>query len=162
MAWIDVVTDLESRTDVLRKRRYGVIVAEHGQLSQIILRPWPKVVSLAEVLFWGHRFHDQRPGDRCWLYYNQPLRHGNFLALKYVLSSRDATLQTFRCCLTVLDEIARIKHTDALVCEASNVRISDRLLQRWGWEAHVPSSRRRHFIKRFYGSYPFTRCAVRS
>ena len=33
-------------------------------------------------------------------------------------------------------------------------RISSRLAQRWGWEAHKPSRWRRHFIKRFYGSYP--------
>ena len=54
----------------------------------------------------------------------------------------------------MLDEIARIKGTDAIVAELSNLRISDRLARRWGWEPHVPSSRRRHYIKRFYGSYP--------
>jgi hypothetical protein len=57
----------------------------------------------------------------------------------------------------VLDEIARIKQTDAIVCDVRNARISDRLLRRWGWESHVPQSRRRHFIKRFYGEYPDTR-----
>jgi hypothetical protein len=53
-----------------------------------------------------------------------------------------------------LDEIARIKGIDALVCEAWNLRLSDRLLRRCGWERHVLHSRRRHFIKRFYGRYP--------
>ena len=56
--------------------------------------------------------------------------------------------------MRVLDEIARIKRTDAVVSEAFNWRISGRLAERWGWERHKPSRWRRHFIKRFYGSYP--------
>jgi hypothetical protein len=38
--------------------------------------------------------------------------------------------------------------------DVSNLRISDRLLRRWGWEAHCPSRWHRHFIKRYYGTYP--------
>ncbi len=95
-----------------------------------------------------------RQGDYCWLYYNQPCRHRRFLALKYIVSSRAATFRTVRSSLAILDEIARLKSTDAIVAEVRNLRISDRLLRRWGWESHVPTSRRRHFIKRFYGTYP--------
>ena len=78
----------------------------------------------------------------------------NYLALKYVVSHRETTLASFRGALRVLDEIARLKGVDALVCEASNPRISARLLRRWGWERHLPRSRRRHYIKRFYGQFP--------
>ena len=56
--------------------------------------------------------------------------------------------------VTVLDQIAEIKHSDALLCEAFNQRISDRFLARMGWERHMESSSKRHFIKRFYGKYP--------
>ena len=70
------------------------------------------------------------------------------------MSSRAATFRTVRSSLVILDEIARLKSTDAIVAEVRNLRISDRLLRRWGWESHVPTSRRRHFIKRFYGTYP--------
>ena len=56
--------------------------------------------------------------------------------------------------LVILDEIARLKGTDAIVAEVRNLRISERLLRRWGWESHMPTSRRRHYIKRFYGTYP--------
>jgi len=162
MALFEVVVDLQAQAVVLRKRRYGVIVADQGQLVKIVLRPWPKLISVAEILLWGDRYHEQKQDNRCWLYYNQPFRHSSFLALKYVISGRGATLRTLRRCLTVLDEVARIKNTDAIVCEASNVRISDRLLRRWGWEPHVPSSRRRHFIKRFYGIYPTSPTAAES
>jgi hypothetical protein len=53
----------------------------------------------------------------------------------------------------MLDEIARIKGAHAIVCHVTNGRISDRLLRRWGWEAHCLNWKGRHFIKRFYGRY---------
>jgi hypothetical protein len=148
------VYDLQDGADQLRQRAYGVIFMEDGRLREIRLRPWPKIISVAEISLWGRGFHQRATGNRCWLYYNQPRRHRNFLALKYILSSRHASFTTFRGSLIVLDEIARIKRIDAIVCEVRNLRISDRLLQRWGWQSHVPHSRRRHFIKRFYGTYP--------
>ncbi len=148
------VDDLLGQADTLRRRPYGVICVENGRFKEIIVRPWPKLISVAEISLFGNRFHDRSTGNRCWLYYNQPRRLRNFLTLKYVVSSHQASYATFRRAMIVLDAVARIKQSDAIVCEASNLRISDRLAQRWGWEPHVPSSRRRHFIKRFYGSYP--------
>ena len=87
-------------------------------------------------------------------YYNQPRRHSNYLSVAFVLSHRDGTLATFRRALTVLDEVARLKRTDAILCDAWNWRISDRLAARWGWEPHKPQRWHRNFIKRFYGVYP--------
>jgi hypothetical protein len=140
--------------ELLRRAPYGVIEIADGELARVVLRPWPKLVSLPEVWWLGGRYHDKAVGDRCRLYYNQPRSCPNFLALKYVVSSREGTYASFRKALQVLDEIARLKRTDAIVCEAYNLRLSDRLAARWGWERHFPSSRRRHFIKRFYGRYP--------
>jgi hypothetical protein len=54
----------------------------------------------------------------------------------------------------VLDEIARIKRSDAILAHVSNPQISDRLMWRWGWERHLVQSSKRQFIKRFYGVYP--------
>jgi len=44
----------------------------------------------------------------------------------------------------VLDEIARIKGADALLCEVANFRISDRLMTRWGWTPHQVHRLRHH------------------
>jgi hypothetical protein len=154
MALFETVHDLRRQADILRRRPYGVIVVENSCLRAIHLRPWPKIFSSPDLLGVGRGFDRRSTGDRCWLYYNQPRRLRNFLALKFVVSSRAATFGTFRSTLIVLDEIARIKGTDAIVAEVRSARISDRLLRRWGWESHLPSSRRRHFIKRFYGTYP--------
>jgi hypothetical protein len=88
------------------------------------------------------------------LYYNQPWAFPNFLALKYLVSTRQATLATVDSALAALDEIARLKGIDALLCDVANCRISDRLMARAGWEPHKPQRWHRNFIKRFYGVYP--------
>lgn len=154
VAWIETITDLTAATDTIRRRRYGVIETVDGEFARLRFRPWPKLAAMADVA-WLLNWH-RRPGtgNRCWLYFNQPLGHRNFLALKYVVSTRDCTLATFRKSLTVLDRISQIKGTDALLTDAANWRISERLLARWGWEPHCPSRWHRNYIKRFYGVYP--------
>ena len=56
--------------------------------------------------------------------------------------------------MLVLDQIARLKRTDALLCDIAGSRISDRLMSRFGWEPHKPQRWHRNYIKRFYGQYP--------
>ena len=152
-AWFETVADLEAGAKVLRDRRYGVIHAENRHFQRVCLRPFPKLVLLPAILLgmWRHRFHW---ADRCLLFYNQPRRHPGYLAVVYLVSGKGASLGTVRCALDVMDEIARLKRTDALVCDAMNWRISPRVLGRFGWEPHCPSRWHRHYIKRFYGSYP--------
>lgn len=154
MSLFETVTDLQAGEDVLRRRRYGVIEVRDSRLAGVHLRVLPKIISLPEAVWLGRWNHDRLHGDRCWLYYNQPLGHSNFLALKYVVSASDCTFASLRAAMTVLEEIARIKRTDAALCDVTNRRISDRLLAREGWERHCLKSFRRHYIKRFYGEYP--------
>lgn len=148
------VRDPQEEVETLRSRRYGVIMMREGRLQAIQLRPLPKWISRAELVPLPWRYHARGPHDACWLYYNQPLRFPNFLALKYVVSTACTRLATFHNALHVLDGIARIKRSDALLCDVSNGRISDRLLSRWGWQPHKPQRWHRNYIKRFYGHYP--------
>ena len=148
------VTDLKSQAEVLRHRHYGVIEARDGRFSHVVLRPFPKFASVPEVFLFGQWYHNLMPGDCCRLYYNQPTRFPNFLAVKSILSARDTRLATVRRALDVLDEIARIKRSDALLCDAANWRLSTAIMGRWGWQRHCPSRWHRYFIRRFYGVYP--------
>ena len=150
----ETVTDLSSGADVLRRRAYGVIEAVEGRFRRIRLRPLPKLASVPEILLVGGTIHRHRCGDRCLVYYNQPRRFRNFLAVKYVVSGRGTKLGTVCRALEVLDEVARLKGTDALLCDVANRRLSSAVLARWGWEPHCPSRWHRHYIKRFYGSHP--------
>ena len=143
----------EGRTHLVRGK-YGVIEANAGRLHSIELRPLPKLVSWPEVWPVRLKFHASGPTDRCRLYYNQPRGMPNFLALKYIISTGGTSYATFRAALAALDAVAAIKRTDAIVCDAANVRLSDRLMERWGWEPHKPQRWHRNFIRRFYGEYP--------
>jgi hypothetical protein len=148
------VTDLHAGADTLRRRRYGVIEVADGRFRHVRLRPWPKIASGPELLLLGLPQHRWCGGDRIRLYYNQPRRFPNFLALRYAVSSRQTSFASLRRALDVLDEIARLKHSDALLCDAGNWRLSPRMMARCGWVPHCPSRWHRHFIKRFYGAYP--------
>jgi hypothetical protein len=149
----ETVTDLQSGEEALCWRRYGVIEVRNGRLVAVQLRPWPKLISIVSVL-WGQWYHNHVPGDRVLLYYNQPLLYPNFLAVKFALSARNTSWASARRALEVLDDIAQMKRSDALLCDAANFRLSPRLLAREGWQPHAASRWHRNYIKRFYGSYP--------
>ncbi|NQT13708.1 MAG: hypothetical protein HQ582_13225 [Planctomycetes bacterium] len=153
-AWFETVTDLRRDAEVLRRRSYGLIEAVEGRFRRVLLRPFPKLISLPEVSLFGRWRHGSRPGDRCRLYYDQPRRFRNFLTVKYLVSSRGTTRATLHRVLDVLDEIARIKGTDAILCTLVNGRISEQVMHRYGWGRHCPSRWYRHYIKRLYGDYP--------
>jgi hypothetical protein len=67
---------------------------------------------------------------------------------------------TFRAAIATLDAVAAEKSIDALVCDALNHRLTDRMLARQGWEKHKPQRWHRNFIKRFYGEYPAIKLPV--
>jgi hypothetical protein len=154
MPLYETVTDLAEGAETLRRRRYGVIEVVDGRFRRIVLRPFPEVVSVPGILLYGGWHHRRCSGDRLRLYYNQPLRFSNFLVLKYIESARDTGMATATRALAVLDEIARRKGSDALLCDVANWRITTKVLGRIGWAPHSPSRFHRHFIKRFYGTYP--------
>jgi hypothetical protein len=149
----ETVTDLAAGAETLARRRYGVIEMAGGQFQAIRLRPFPKIVSAPGIMLFGNAYHEHSTGDRLWLYYNQPLRFPDFLVLKYIVSGRESSFASLARALDVLDEIARLKRSDALLCDVGNWRISTRILTRWGWQPHCPSRWHRHYIKRFYGEY---------
>ena len=154
------IDDWDAGGRELRRWPYGVIETAAGRLVAVHLRAWPKLVSWPEVWPAGPLYHRRGEADRCLLYYNQPRRFPNFLALKYAVTTGGTPYATFRAALDALDALAELKGIDALLCDAANPRISDRLLARFGWQAHKPQRWRRNFIKRFYGTYPGSRAAL--
>lgn len=140
---------LECCRNSIRHWRSGIIDTCRGRLVCVRRRWCGRRISWLRAKVQGRWWHHWRSGDRCRLYYYQPLSIPDYLALSFVVSTRQTRLATFRRALTVLDEIARIKGSWAIVCQPMNLRISDRLLRRWGWEPHCPGERGRHYIKRF-------------
>ena len=155
MRWITgKVLDFDSNRERIRTRRYGIIETTEGELRAITLRRFPTFLSLPEVWPCGERYHAAGEPDHCRLYYNQPLRMPNYLALRYVVSTQGTSYRTFRTALRALDAIAELKRIDAIVCDAANVRLSDRFMKRLGWEPLAERRFHRNFIRRFYGHYP--------
>ena len=148
------ICDWTADREQLVRGRYGVIETAGGKLVTVHLRPWPMILSWQEIWPTAAGYHLRGDADRCLLYFNQPRSCPNYLALKYIASTSGTSVATCRAALAALDALAELKRIDAIVCDAANRRISDRLLARWGWEAHAPSRWRRNFIKRFYGVYP--------
>ena len=143
------ILDIDRDCERLRRGRYGVIEARGGETCRIRLRCCPKLISYPEVWLQRvtHRWGSQ--ADRCLLYYNQPRRFPQFLAVTAMKTGRGTSLATVRSVLQTLDEVAWLKQVDALLCDIGNQRISDRLLAREGWVPHAPSRWHRNFIKRF-------------
>lgn len=145
------VTHVARKHDWLARRRAGRIVTQDGKLRAVYGRWWPYGGNMLQVQ-WDLLFRTM-PVDRCELFFHAPLACPNFLTLDYVHSGPSTSLSTFYAATLVLDEIAKIKRSAAIVCHVTNQRISDRLLERWGWQAHCPNWKGRHFIKRLYGQY---------
>lgn len=146
------VSDMAQASDFLRQRRAGRIVTHSGRLQAVYGRWWGYSGNLFQVQW------DMRVGsldhDRCELYYHIPRSASGFITLSYVHTGPRTSLATLYAATLVLDEIARLKQSSGIVCHVTNRRISDRLLKRWGWQAHCLHWKGRHFIKRFYGNYP--------
>lgn len=157
MPFFQTINDHKTNESTIRDRSYGVIDVRDQEIFAIHFRPYPKLISVAEIQcskLWKKRSANFRHSDRVLLYYNQPLFHRNFLALKYFVSDYKTSLASIAVCLSVLDYIAMLKKTDAIVSEITNKRIKDRHLSHFGWEEHMQERRGRHWIKRFYGNYP--------
>src|SRR4029077_10374954 len=118
------VVDWESDQSLLRRRRYGVIETAAGCLASVHPRPWPKLLAWPDIWPVDGAYRAAGRADRCFLYYNQPRRFSNFLALKYIVSTPGTSYATIRAALAALDALAELKRTDALLCDAANVRLS--------------------------------------
>ncbi|MEM9644484.1 MAG: hypothetical protein AAF989_05785 [Planctomycetota bacterium] len=146
-----VQNPLDSQDDI-RKWSRARIVMRDGKLDRIVRRRFTGSVSVAQV--WYQAKFRRPEGDVCYLDYHQPGRMHGVLTLDYILSGDQATYRTFVGACHVLDAIARIRESLTIVAHVSNRSISDRFLNRLGWESHLEHLSGRHWIKRFYDGYP--------
>lgn len=146
------VQDLVVGAGELRRWRCGRIVMAGGKLIEVQHRPWPASASIAQV--WCQARFGRWEEDRCLLDYHQPLGMPRFLTLDYIRSGARTRYKTFLGAAHLLDEIARLRGAQGIVAHITNDAISDRLLQRLGWERHLDHWHGRHWIKRFYEGYP--------
>ncbi|WP_146577007.1 hypothetical protein [Neorhodopirellula pilleata] len=145
-------TDFDRDDDAIARIRCGRIVMEHGKLVSVERHLWSSPVSIAQV--WWESERGRIRGDVCYLDYHIPRGLPQFITLDYIRSGQQTRYRTFIGACHILNEIAKRRQSAAIVAHVTNARISDRLLQRQGWERHMPQWRGRHFIRRFYEGYP--------
>lgn len=147
-----IVTDLNAEADLIRRWRCGRILVRGGNFLGVQRRWFVGSVSVAQV-WWQLRF-GHNDDDICWLDYHQPRGMPAFLTLDYLRSGKQAGYRSSNRACEVLDQISEIRGTQAIVAHVSNGRISDRVLDRLGWQQHMQQWDGRHWIKRFYDGYP--------
>ncbi|MGB7346091.1 MAG: hypothetical protein WBD20_17875 [Pirellulaceae bacterium] len=146
------VNDPISGAEEIRRWKCGRIVMQNGQLIQINRRLTCGSVSMAQV--WWQAKYGRMNDDICWLDYHQPRGMPQFLTLDYIRAGSQAGYKTFLGATQVLNEIARVRNAMAIVAHVSNGSISDRFMERQGWERHLDDWSGRHWIRRFYDGYP--------
>lgn len=149
---LGAVTDLIAEADRIRRWRCGRIVMKSGRLVEIQHRLMCGSVSVAQV--WWQAKYGRSDDDLCWLDYHQPFGLPGFLTLDYIRAGQFAGYKTFIGAVNVLEDIARLRSASAIVAHVTNHSISDRFLQRCGWERHLLDWKGRHWIRRFYDGYP--------
>ncbi|TWU35870.1 hypothetical protein [Novipirellula artificiosorum] len=149
---LGTVTNLTTGADQLRRWRCARIVMCGGRFVEIQHRLSAGNVSVAQV--WWQAKYGRMDDDVCWLDYHQPMGMSGFLTLDYIRSGYRSGYKSFLGAVELLNEVARIRGTSAIVAHVTNQSISDRLLERLGWQRHLENWSGRHWIRRFYDGYP--------
>lgn len=127
--------------------RAATIVVEGGRLVSVRRRRFGRTRTVVGAMWdagWGRPSH-----DRCYLHYRRPRSVPGYIVLDYIQSGRTAGYRTFREATRVLDAIAVLCRSQAVVAHVTNPLVTDRLMQRLGWQRHLEHWRGRHFIRRF-------------
>lgn len=126
--------------------RYGVIEVRDGREYNIRRRWIPKIPNLCQA--WIDRKWRRLPNTDLRIYYNLPLSSPGFLVLAYALSGRNGTLATLRMGLRVLDEVGKLHRVQAIVCHATEPKLTEKVMEYFGYVRHAPQLKGHHYIKR--------------
>jgi len=136
---------------LLRSWRYAEIEVCDGELLSIHARWWPRVASQWDA--WRDSYMRTLPADVCRVYYAFPIRAPGFMTVSYAHSGPRTQYKTLFRGVQAVDEIAAIWNAQAIVCQATNERLNERLLNRLGYVRHALSLGNNHFIKRLGNRY---------
>ena len=126
--------------------RYGVVEVHNDHAYQIQRRLLPKMPSIWEA--WLDACWRRLPDNEVRLYYNVPYRCDGFMVLAYARAGSKTSLASFRTGLSVLEEIAKLKRLQAIVCHATNPRLTERVMNYFGYNRHASHLKGYHYIKR--------------
>ena len=140
------VHSIEQNRESLRSWRYGEIEIANGQLTSIYPRWWPRLGSRWES-YWD-RYNRKLPTDFCVAYYAFPRSAPGYMSLLYARSGPSTQYKTIYRAVFTLEQIAKLRNSNAIVCEMISERGTERLMNRWGYVRHALSLGDNHYIKR--------------
>ena len=141
------VTSMDGNADRIRSWNYGELELFDGELLGIYPRWWPCMASEWESI--QDSTIRSLPTDFCRVYYAFPKRAPGFMSVLYARSGPKTQYKTLYRGVVVMDEIARLRDSHAIVCQMINLRTSERLMNRWGYVRHALAMGDNHYIKRF-------------
>ncbi len=139
-------TCIEGNTDRVRSWHYGELELSNGKLLGIYPRWWPRHGSQWEAF--QDSFIRTLASDHCRVYYAFPRSAPGFMSLLYARSGPNTQYKTILRAVEVVDEIAKLKNTKSIVCQAVGIRATERLMNRWGYVRHATVLGDNHYIKR--------------
>lgn len=82
------------------------------------------------------------------VYYAFPWRSPGFMAVQYLVCGHQTSYATLRHCVEIVAWIARARGCQAVVCQAISDRLSERVMNRWGYVQHAKTLGPGHYIHR--------------
>jgi hypothetical protein len=84
----------------------------------------------------------------CRVFYAFPLRTPGFMAVQYLLCGPQTPYATLRRSVEIVSWIAQARRCQAVVCQAISDRLSERVMNRWGYVPHAKTLGPGHYIHR--------------
>ncbi|AMV32942.1 hypothetical protein VN12_12510 [Pirellula sp. SH-Sr6A] len=88
------------------------------------------------------------PDGDCVVYYAFPYRSPGFMAVQYLVCGRHTPYGTLRRCVQLVAWLAQVRRCQAVVCQAISDRLTERLMDRWGYVRHAKTLGPGHYIHR--------------
>jgi hypothetical protein len=140
------VTRLESCESQIARWRYGEVETCEGQVTGLYARWWPRIGSELDVAM--DNYLSQLRENSARFYYAFPLRSPGYMTILYAHSGPRTSYATLYRGIETMDAIAKLRRTNAIVCQATNAKLEERTMNRWGYVRHALALGDNHYIKR--------------
>jgi len=141
------VPSVDGHETTVASWRYGEVTIVGSHVRSIQARWWPRWGTVFGM--WSDRISRSLPVDECRFYYAFPKSSPGFMSLLYTHAGPRTSYATFYRGIETLDRIATLNKARAIVCQTTNDRLTERMMNRWGYHRHAENLGDDHYIRRF-------------
>ena len=141
------VPSVDGHETIVASWRYGEVTIVGSHVRSIQARWWPRWGTVFGM--WTDRISRSLPVDECRFYYAFPKSSPGFMSLLYTHAGPRTSYATFYRGIETLDRIATLNKAHAIVCQTTNDRLTERMMNRWGYHRHAENLGDGHYIRRF-------------